>query len=556
MTDLFVTDEIRNESQYEHIFQISVQCKKISRQKYREILNELYNMDVGSDYMIPLYSIISPNIIIDHPKSGSLIRLSLVAERFKQYVDSVDPDVLICAGDISEEYYPVLIDIADSNNIDIVFRSKSPQESVGGIIQNVVSLIYGPILFFIDQIYTSIINNYEDLSNLIFMPTISREESIKPVVQEIESDFDIIKHNLEFTDLFTDSDETKPEKRAISSIFDMSYLISEIRLMFQVLSEVLYRRNIETHLITFIQNTTGCELPRTVHTSVLKPFYKRNELRSLIIGAGFQQLLDDERISSVVVGGMSARSRAVTFAAHQKNIQSYYIPHSIETFPDKLPPSSTIHFIPGQLAESHYRETYSAISLPIFKTYGRPYLENIYTPDIQPNFDSIETIVIATQPHADDVRNEFINECLDAVSHAFSNPDVIIKTHPSESTSFYRDPDVPDWIEVADDNLYEHLLEADVTITPVSNVGIEAVLCGSICINYNRWSPIILDQPYMTRGVTNVADSLRALKTELVSMKSGRLKKVWLQQFYYTLESYTFENSASRIADMIQQYNE
>jgi hypothetical protein len=166
------------------------------------------------------------------------------------------------------------------------------------------------------------------------------------------------------------------------------------------------------------------------------------------------------------------------------------------------------------------------------------------------------TVVIATQPLADDRRRTFLETTLKAVEAASNSIDVSLKPHPEEDPTFYRPLLKRSSVDVTvkTGDLLETLVAADVVVSINSNVGFEAILAEAANLCVNLWEPLTWSMPYAEEGPVPILREEREVMDEIASLTSETVADLQERQLTFARENVVLSTDcATDIARSIHQ---
>jgi len=266
---------------------------------------------------------------------------------------------------------------------------------------------------------------------------------------------------------------------------------------------------------------------------------------------------------AVVVGGPTVPCRGLLYAADKLETDAYLVPHGITRPREPLAPSSTMMFVPGRFGKAYLEGVFPDDRLPDIIATGRPYLESQYG-ERREQYDPPKAgdpirIVLATQDFSDRVRETFVQETLVGIEQMGHTVEVIIKTHPSESTALYeeilgRKPSRSNTsVRIEETGLQRHMREADLLITVNSNVGLEAVILGTPSVSINLFKPYVPAYPYVQAGAVPELTSREDIESFLEEIDAETLQSLRERQEEFLQNNYSLGGgSPKRIADRIE----
>lgn len=547
------------------VFEIKNELRTIEMSEHKDLLAIFYDIKMESPTSLPLYELLWRDIVPSAiEQRGSLHELVLLYERLDDYIQRGEYDSIECTS-VPYRYRMVVQDVADAHDIEV-----GDEASTRSIHRRQLRTwgrsLWATALMLGDQFVSLLVRplvGSRPTGSVAFFPFPSRESSMVPVFEFFDDDITVFRHAIVLAKLSSKNEYLRNYQGHDAINFDLTTTIraiaAQIIFLIRLLIETFHRKDLEEGVLDHIEDTQGITPRRTVAYAV-RTVYSSN-LRELLFGILMRDVFRRGEYEAAVVGGMSVRDRAIVAAADQSGVEPFYVPHTIATYPDTLPQPVTTHFVAGSLDERHYRRVYGEEHHPTFAVTGRPYLDrlnrNLEDRRQQEVAGDSWTLVLATQPHVDEIRREFLFDCLQAASTSIFD-EVVVKIHPSESTEFYDellDPATTemDSVTVTESDLQGNLIRADLVITITSNVAIEAVIANSACICYNKWFPKILPQPFVTDGEIPAVKTSEELREFLSTTDAETLTDLAATETEFVHREYELSpGAAHRIADRIK----
>jgi len=267
-----------------------------------------------------------------------------------------------------------------------------------------------------------------------------------------------------------------------------------------------------------------------------------------------------DHVEKVVIGTLDPIGRAVVHEASEQNVQVYHIPHSIATTSPPYPRTDVIQFVAGEWDVQYYERVVPRDRWWRWVKAGRPYLGNLATEygDKKESHLTTETehdrlnVLLATQPFSLSVRKQFIESMLSSFTP--ERFEVTVKTHPGEDVGLYEDiKSEYENLRVVTTNLYREIIDADLTVTINSNVGLESILVGTPTVCFNAWEPFFFEQTYASADEIPVLRSEAELQTFVSRLTNNQIAQLWSQQQAFAKNNYIVKsNIATEIASYIQ----
>jgi hypothetical protein len=101
--------------------------------------------------------------------------------------------------------------------------------------------------------------------------------------------------------------------------------------------------------------------------------------------------------------------------------------------------------------------------------------------------------------------------------------------------------------------LYGEIVDADLTVTINSNVGLESIIIGTPAFCFNAWEPLIFEPTYATADEIPVFRSESELQTFVSQLNSNKTSQLRSQQQTFVENNYVINSSiATDIANCIE----
>lgn len=560
---IFITGQANsNIAGKEKIIGIDEALQSFTNEDYDEVYSKLARADVPSYTDIPIYRIIQRGLFFHGPSDISLINQVLFYKYLEKIVENTNSNY-IRTGDIDQQYSLVAKDL--SNRYGLEYIGEGKEKSSSRYI-SYMAILVSLVPFIADQILSQFLRPFikRTKKDIVFCP--GRIENFSPVLDEFrcqDTSFIVTRRKKTISYIFRYlAGEYTEDWVPINVYSSIKSILSEICFLLGPLRrEFLVEKETEKNLDGFLKEDLDVEMPKTVSYDLSKAFTPNlvlNIVQVFIYTAAFKRLSS----RSVVIGGAGTFGESILLSAEKNSMTKFHIPHSIiaQYWPV---PKDTYQFIENREAKSYLKEKGYIKNTDYLIPTGRPYLQEMFRDfggKASYSMDKKTILLVATQPFDDHTRRTFIEDVLSAAKGFRGRLEVIIKTHPAEDPSFYEpiNDQFKTNISIKNSNLFENIDKSDVVITINSNVGIEAIIFGTPCICYNKWSPRIRDKPYaeMNEGIP-VLRSSGEVKDYFSSFNADQLELLKDQQIEIIRDKYICaENSAKHIAEFIQDASE
>lgn len=544
-------------------FVIDEEVSQIDDSTTEEVLRVLYKSDIDEGYSIPAYRILWTHLAVNDPNRGALLEIIPLSMRLSDHIKSNGINAITIGENLLDLHENMVEDICSEHGCSIQYLKKrvSFGKRLQELHQTIWNTILQPVLLLLDQILSIFISNTKigDRPIALF-PFPGRYGSTLPIAKELDDQTEcLIPHIGSSIWRWPDTEYDLPLK-SYQNHTSWDLLQREVAVLFESLSSRKRDRFCD-ELITLIKEEFHIQLPNTIRTSVDLVFDLN--IRSLMYYCWADDFFKHNEISAVLVGGPSPRDLAILEAADENNIDSYYVNHSVTMGTEFLPKTDTVQFIPSDAGKRHIERVYDDLDIPPLCVKGRPYFDEQYN---QENSDDLVTshkpskftVLAATQPYDNIVRSQFVNHVFQACASSTTVDELKIKTHPSESKSYYRRiienlDETSQNISLASSDLESELADATLVITINSNVGLESMIQGTPAICYNKWHPSIQHKPYTQVPEIPVIENPENLDKYLKSTDDKSIQKLSEQQYMFAHKQFLDADSSEAIADAIRQ---
>jgi len=551
---LHIFDSSKEKDKYGgYSFNINKQLGNVNDTKREKIFSYFTKRanDVNED--VPFFESIWPYLALPGNGRGKLIPQILFLDCLEEYAQDYEFE-RIQTHNLSNQYRAAVEDFCADNGLQYVHQ-RPKRDAKKRFIRAKI------ILFFLDQIFSLIISKIifrKSGSEIAIFPYPGRFESTKPVIKNLSIDVSVIPSHLTISWLFYSSDEFKnvTHVRPINTYTSIKTILKQILCLIRLIynsKKGEYR--IEHSLTADLEKNFEHYMPNSVHYATDTAI--RSRLRQILTYYIFRDVYVTEDCSAALVGGDTPRDRFALAAAEENNLQMYYIPHSIICGYEILPAQQdTVQFVEGQYAVDYLEASELRKSLPVLEPTGRPYFEKFNSMQVSVSeITGTPSILVATQPFNDGIREEFIINILNSIKNSPQDFIVKIKIHPSEQMSFYEQILSEQKIEgvpIYSGDIYKHLQQTDLTITINSNVGLESVLAGSGTISYNIWNPRTTIFPYIDISPIPSATTTSQLDTILSDLTPDSIEEMSQNQLDFFKEKLVLSGASTKTIEYIE----
>lgn len=525
-------------------FYIEDELRSIDKNKKKKFVEDFYSSENGNR----LYSTLWPHIIFRN--KGELFEICAIYKRLEKLLKVRDVDTVVVRKGVCKRYTRVIWHVCDHLEVNLK-RDKRFITSVFNLFQDVALFLYSFkhfVLFTIDQIASYAVSTNNRSSNRLAMFLYpGREDSMTPVIKNIEKDIDIFHPRLLLSTLFAKEEtinnvnyENINSYASIDTI--LKGLIDYVRILIGYETESVLGHILDNDKISI------SERQKEMVRNVVKKVIHKNT-RTILAYRVQEKIIKHGGYSNVVVGGMHPREKGITRLAVQEGINVYYIPHSITSGIELVPPKSCTQFVASKLGKRYINESYKSSELPRLLVSRRPYFNNL--PEVKNSNafgNTLRNVVIATQPFKDSHRKEFLKHAVDVTTELNYVRNIVVKLHPSEEAYLYENilrSYGDSRIQMRRDNLFETLKWSDITVTCTSNVGIESVLCGSICISFNPFCPIYLPPAAFTHDSIPILESKSSFWSYLNGIQDENLSRILKSQSEFVEDEFIYNKGGA-----------
>lgn len=576
-TVLHILEDSADNVDFSKSFCIETEINSIKQEEYDKAYNIISNAKKTNNTDFKYYEIIWTSFL--NPKRADLAKLLILSSKLKDTVEDGEFDEIICCN-LPKIYTLLVKDLFDNKDIEtaVLDGKKSSPPGCSSFINS--NLLFNYLLslitilpIFLDQIISNIYCYFKNMdmdSGAVYIPDIARLNSMVPVLNYTEDNYQ--DYVIAVTPMFI-SWKLSRFRGAYSeldpySVYPISLFSSSWAILFQLNALLVYvpsylfgNNRLQDELVDILEEEYGIPMERTVCHVINKYTINSSLLRSIALCELMSHPGDEYDHNDLVVGTYSALGRALVVAAVENNSDPHLIPHSVAPAASINPPPELINYVAGEYEKEVIKDSDQVLEQWRIKVTGRPYLDQLQDIVAKKRADrNRETtqILIASQP-LKKIRDKFISfSLLGAEMMSESDPvNVVIKTHPSEDPKIYEDlvseadyNRVP--ISVHGDNLYKHLAACDMTITVHSNVGLEAMVVGGICVSVDPIENRLWQLPYISNDVVPNLHNKKEVEDFFNSLSCDRQNIIKKSQRKFIEQNFLIDgNSAKRISEQI-----
>lgn len=524
MKRVYVTDDYL-ESDADSVVSLPLLSAEIDTERYSSLKKRFERIEDKTPTRIPLLDILWKHFLFE--KKGGLLELALLYEPLLEWIRMADPDTVVA--DVTDPRYKALLEDVQANcgvtiqNVEDE-RTYDLESGYATELLSVGLLLLNQVLFVVGRLVHS--DSRPDEADTVIFPYPGRESSTRPVIESLAASYVVVVRSLLY---FGEKEERWDEHdpKSLSSFATLQTVRSELLFLGRLCKELLVDREMETALSDVLQEETGHDLRHSVRYAVLAGF--RGNISNLVFAVGADTVFSETNCDRVVVGGNSPQDRALLAVARARNLDTYYVPHSIAHPEDRMylhHPDTTM-FVASDFDKQYLKNAFNDDQLPTLVVAGRPYFQDL---DIESPKETTRSsdrfkVMLATQDGPDRIRTSFLEHVLRGIDGCrIDDHEVVVKIHPDERVEFYEelleslDIDIVKDTTINDSDLNRHLKTADLVVTINSNVGIESMYVGTPCLCVNLWEPVIPTYPYASAGpapVCRTQDEVREFFGEL-----------------------------------------
>ncbi|WP_340101739.1 hypothetical protein [Salinibaculum salinum] len=562
------TQENTPDQPKKNIFVIETVLNEITLEEYYGFESSLRSITTDDENALPIYRLFRFWILNGHFSEKVLplpYYIYLIGE-LQSRVEDNNVSKIEVHESVEDSVRPAIVDVYENIDIDtnpeINVEPKYSNWRNIGKIRNKVKSFIGMILVLFDQIIYRILDRKSKaVTNTIFVPSLTRFRSVKPVLDEMTTQFDIVTDQSLLSRFIHNN--SKPHTECFSWGYARQYVS-----MFCILEQAKYIYDY-THKELIVDKTENelkseigrkCDLsPNNVVSHIFGEIYRYNQSKSILGYFIYKQVLQKSKAQNIVVGtGYNPRAEAIWLAAQEEGVSAYDLPHTATLEPPQTGIFTDYTFATGKFARE-YIDNYNINQTnhtEVLET-GRPYLESLNksVSECENNVTQPLQIIIATQPFSIRERSEFIRKCILGINALELDAKTRIKIHPSESKEFYEKllDDEKD-IQIVDGDIWKELQTADIILTVNSNVGLESIIAGSLSISIRlskKW-PL----PYANEGPVPILDDDVSIRCFFRQLDIERIREITNMQQSFIEREYIISEASKNIANHIESKSE
>ncbi|WP_226010914.1 hypothetical protein [Halomicrobium salinisoli] len=491
---------------------------------------------------------------------GSLARSALLYRQLEDRVTEAEPAEIVCDSVERPTDAAVVDDVG--REYDVPVRNAE----YGGKRRTAFACLtatLGLLPFFVDQLLSLVAAVFVDVperSETLFVPAVGRFESMRPVIDRAEMEYTVVATPLTAVWYLK---SVAPAMRAYDPV--PINLFTTPAVLFRQVQYVILELGIQeglrgrlvSELDEFMRREFDVAMPNAIEQS-LRQLYQSNVYRRLLLGLVFESAIERVGAKQVAIGTESVLGRSVLLAARRTGCAGYQIPHSITTeYVAPIQLDRTI-FLPSGLPIDYLEERVPQSARKnedALVKAGRPYLTELKRDVAETSVERSDNsfrILVATQPHDDEIRDAFVENAL-AAAHLLADAleadvSVVVKTHPSEDPEYYEsvtgETDLP--VEITDGDLRWNLQASDLVLTVNSNVGLEGIIAGTPCVCINFWNPLLYDLLYAKQAPVPILRSPDEVQSFFRSLTADDVSALRSDQTEFVEEQFVLDGSPAR----------
>ncbi len=532
-------------------------------EREQAIFERFITANFASATDLPLYEIIKGSLLNDGTRSRSNLSEAVMLSQL--LVDRVNETNVerIQSINLDPFYRMVVLDVGKNTVVETDIES--PRRSLQNIytyLQNVFSILP----FVADQLLSFLFRlflNRPDKINTVFATETGRFNSVRPVIDEFDKNFEMVITPMIIAWLRSSSLRKKMEEYdpiIANCCMTITSIVNEYKfILFGMFQLIVSKRTLEAEIRRFIKKSYDIELYHSTWYIMNMNTGKRI-IRSLCYFYVYDSVISKTDCDSLSINSASPTGLSILAAGAKHDISLYHITHSVVNKRQVPPPFNSTVFIPGEFGKEYVENLPYIEDSQNFEPLGRPYLAKFAKRHADTDSSQsarvggILRITLATQTLRERVRLEFVETVLEAISAMDQLVEVIIKTHPGEDPSFYDAyPDRFEFATVKTGDLFEVLEKSDLLVTVNSNVGIESVIVGTPSVCVNLWEPTQINQAFAESGPIPILRTPQEVNELFVSFTQERLDSMIDKQQSVVESGYVLEgNPAKDIGEKIR----
>lgn len=549
-------------------FVVESALRAVPTAEFERVFRDLSEAEFDPVADFPLYEVIRLDLAYlfaqDRNPPMAATHLVVLFRLLDDRLSGDDYDAVDCTG-LDEQYRTVVTDVASRHGVEVDGADRS-EFGFRRVLRGLLVGVWGFLLVLADQVFSLVYRTLRGVelpgpTDIAFVPHVNRFGCTRPVLDELVAmgaDHEVVLPTTTVTWLRERDDryaELEPyDPTPLDMFTQLPDILTSLRRLGGLVWSVAVSRSFAGDLRAFFAVEFGVDAPRTVNYLLEKTLTV--EVPALANVTVAERLLTHLDPDAVVVGSLGSRQEVLLYPAIERGIDTYHIPHSVPTGYELLPPQETVHFVPGEHAVEHLAASEQTSDASNLDPAGRPKLRSLDRSNPTPRTDwepDAFRLVVATQPFVDSVRREFVLAVLDGLAEIPVPVDVVVKIHPNEDVSFYREfiPDRPFRVRVTKEDLHGYQSSADLTVTINSNVGLESMVLGTPCACVALWKPLIRPRLYAARGPVPVLESADDIGAFFADLDRDRAADLHDDQREFVETVYLRSDSARDIAERV-----
>jgi len=526
-----------------------------NRRTTQKTINILASIKFDKEPIDILFKSIRNKLLKNKDRITSLPVAIDIYNKLDDEVDVENLDEIKVVNKAENKYAPIIKDFADNNGIETNFQIKQHRNQI------VLSALPTILLASLVQIPWSIYNKLSfsgSNSDTVFFYGPGRFENKSSILNSAENN-DEMSHQFVSKGIkptqFLPSNVLNHDPVSLGSFTRMTDFAHGIKILIQhIFPEIIINKNIDKKIVGELEKEFEYDLSTTIKTACTCAY---NDLNFQIFPkyASARAVIERTECNNVVVGSLSSLNEAILSAAAEQGANQYHTPNGVVN--ENIWDPEYTHFVSGTSAQHYIEEQMGIDDASMYIPTGRPNLSNLCeeykNSNVRNKFpenDKSLNILLATQPHTKDHRQQFVRGVMDACEQ-LSNPiSITIKIHPLEEIKFYQKYREDSGVTVSDGDLFEHIKDSHLVVMPNSNVGLESIIIGTPSISYIP-SPDII-KPDIEQSPIPVFNDSKSMKKWLLNLNRETHNKLVEEQTQYIENNHQLEpNAEERIVDYI-----
>jgi hypothetical protein len=535
---LFITNsEPFDGDTYQHKFVIDEEKQKIDESELDELIFELRRADIVDSSDVPLYDLLSNQLWTNtrnrfgqEPRKMPI--LILLYKRMEDSIESNDINKVVC-DDIHENEHMLIRDICDQKSVTLTGRTDTLSLRFDQLKIAFESFLSAALLI-IDQIFSLLFGHFftsETESDIGVMFPVVRPRTFAPIYDRLDIEFDTIYtlRGLSYVFKYRSVIPQSANIRLLQKNISIGVIFSELKALLSIYYHTLFTKSDCRNISDWVWENENVHIER-----LIQRIYFRTSLLNLdtvfvyIIASHF---FNEDHYDKILVPGIARTSKGLSYAASRQGVGVYHLHHGIGARGLINETVDQTRFTAGELNKRYIENSKNTSICPIATgllkhQFILDKLSELSTNTIQ---ETAPTVLLATQPYTDKVREEFIDDVV-SVLLTHTDYDIVIKPHPGEESIYYEelieqkfDKNSRRQVTVDEGELYKKLYTADLTVTISSNVAVESIILETPAISYNTWTPDIGTPLYVEYGSIPDCSSPQQLRSFLTGYDTDDL---------------------------------